>query len=513
MDSRRLPIMSMSRPSDLESTAAMPHTHADFFAQRELRAPGGLTDFLATLKSAPIARLIYMSGVSPTASNSLAAGVALLADAFEAPPPNLLPLALVDDASIACVDCSALDDPDGESGRAVVRWHLKAIDPDFNGALVDSDPIEYIKSLVDEFDGREAGIRSVLKVAKSYKKKFAERRPAGYDLRPIQLACQNVVIGLATLQHDAMFNALRVPDYETCEVSHLATHEGNRALAALLLCDAFQNGGTMELRFGTRETPKPVPPALRRFGRSRGIALGVEDEHAVTPSEARELFLAVTPMPDDLLGRCADILDRGAISPERLCYTLMSADIWKAIELDYILATSSRAASILSGGCAPAMRGDRLAEIEACRAASMVGMLYRRLLKMAADSSGPGEVRIFEDDATRVSWTIREDVGAAAFVGVPAGPLPWQDRSRRGPGFAENGFLIAVPRGLPTPADVQLVGQLQDEHPEAVVVLVVPADMTDVVSPDCFTLSCPERLAELDEGIERRLARLRVTRA
>ena len=80
-------------------------------------------------------------------------------------------------------------------------------------------------------------------------------------------------------------------------------HESNRALSALLLCDAFQNGGTMEIRFGTAEKPKLFPPALRRFGRTHGIILGEEDPSSISPAEARSLFGAVTPMPDDLRER------------------------------------------------------------------------------------------------------------------------------------------------------------------------------------------------------------------
>ena len=95
---------------------------------------------------------------------------------------------------------------------------------------------------------------------------------------------------------------------------HVATHEANRALAALTLCDAFQNGGTMEIRFDRDarfmqdgkpityhgHPEKAVPASLRRFGRTVGVTLGAEDPRAITPAEARELFLAITPMPAEL---------------------------------------------------------------------------------------------------------------------------------------------------------------------------------------------------------------------
>lgn len=501
----------MSLPSDsFDDAAAL--SYEMFVQERQVVLPAGLLEFMESRAARQIETKIYWSGGSTRSSNSLASGIQLLANAFEAPPPNLLPLLAVDDASIACVICAPIDAPHTDEPQPVVRWHLKAIGPQFNGAVLDSDSVEFLHSVAEELNGRETGMRSVLRIATTYKQKFLDRRPAAYDLRPIQLACQNVVIGLAALKHDAVFNGLRVVEFETCEVSHLATHEGNRALTALLLCDAFQNGGTMELRFGSESHPKVIPPAMRRFARSRSIELGGEDPYAVTPSEARELFVAVTPMPDNLRDRCFDVLDRGMLSPERLCFTLMAGDIWKAIELDYILATSSRAASILNGGSAPELRSERLPEIEICRSALMLGMLFARLQRIPRDPAQPGEMRVFEDEASRIEWTIRENDGAVAFAGVPAGALPWQDGKRGSLVVTGRGLLIAIARGLPVPADFELVRQLQQDFTDATVILVVPSDLMDFVPPDVTAVFCPERVAELDMGIEKRLAKLRVSR-
>ena len=37
----------------------------------------------------------------------------------------------------------------------MVRWHLKAIDPRFNGEMLDSDVIAYLRSIGEEIEGRE----------------------------------------------------------------------------------------------------------------------------------------------------------------------------------------------------------------------------------------------------------------------------------------------------------------------------------------------------------------------
>ena len=316
---------------------------------------------------------------------------------------------------------------------------------------------------------------------------------------------------MAALRHDAGFDGLRVTVYLTCETPHVATHEANRAMAGLLLCDAFQNGGTMEIRFGERDKEESVPPALRRFGRAIGVFLGVEDGHCISPQEARNLFLAVTPMPEELHEQCDDLIDRGIISPERLCYTLMSS-IWQSIELDYILATSARVESILRGGALPELRRQRTAEIEICRAALMLGMLQRHIDNSDTAAQSAGSVRVFEDGTPRVSWSVRAEVGAAAIIGAPEERLPWACVGRKAIPPGEGGYLICVPRGLPTPEDHQLVRDLQVEHPNAAVALLVPADMVDTVPREILLMVCPAGIAALDTDIERRLAMLRVGR-
>ncbi|MEL6357967.1 MAG: hypothetical protein AAFQ37_13655, partial [Bacteroidota bacterium] len=100
-----------------------------------------------------------------------------------------------------------------------------------------------------------------------------------------------IIIGLASLHYDPVFDGLRVEAYVTCEVAHLAAGEADRAMAALLLCDAFQCGGTMEIRFGRAGQERPVPAALRRFARVRGVEIGASDVNSISPAEARELFI------------------------------------------------------------------------------------------------------------------------------------------------------------------------------------------------------------------------------
>jgi hypothetical protein len=485
---------------------------------RGLIMPAGLLDVLQGEVGRRLHHLIYWPDGYANQANSLAFAQSLLSEGIWLPPPNLLPLLPIDDASIACALCMAIDedddDPDGVPERAaVVRWHLGAIDEAFQGALVDTDAAAYLASVDEELAIRDKSLADVKGRAANYYRKYVAtgKLPRDFVERPVQMACQNIVVGLATLRQDVTFDGLRVGYYLTCEAPHLATHEADRGLTALLLCDAFQGGGTMEVRFGDKGCGQHVPAALSRFARSLGTPVGLEDPRAITPAEARQLFLAVTPMPDELRGRVTELLDGGSVRPERLCFVLMSA-IWSAIELDYMLGTTGRATTILRGGADPEDRRARLPELEICRAALMAGTLFRRLSNTDAAAVSSTGIRVFEDAGARVEWSVRTEIGAVALAGY-AGDLPWAPSGRPRIALAPGALLLAVPRALPLPGDFRRVRDLMGEHPDWTVALLTPADMVECVPDDIPLLAFPDRLAELDSQIERRLAKSRVGRA
>ncbi len=429
---------------------------------------------------------------------------------------DMLPLSIIDELSVACV---ALNDRDSFRRGDVIRLFRTDVPSGVQGALFDIDPLLYIASLEEELAARQTGLHRVLdQIGPAYEESHLarEKRPRDYVVRPVRIACQNVIVALGAIAQDSSFDGLAVPAWQTCEVPHVATHEGNRALAALTLCDAFENGGTMEIRFDRevrvikdgRTVRLPghpegaVPASLRRFGRTVGVALGATDPAAITPDEARELFLAITPLPDGLRARVDTAVRRRGITPERVCFLLLS-QIWREIEMDFLLATSARAPSILDGGAPWTDRPSRQAESEVCRAAVMAGMYFRRLNATDA-AAGGGEVRVVEDRTKGVVWTVHEKSAAITFSGLePGGSLPWVH------GVASADHVTVFARTAVTADAIDGIKRSEVPGPH---VLLVPADMP--VPPDCPVpvLRCPDRLADIDKSIEDRLLSSRISR-
>lgn len=450
------------------------------------------------------------------APHGLRFAVRALWDAIDPPPENLLPIMPVCDGSFACVVCDHdISDGSFHKGQAheVVRWHLGVVDDGKQGELLDLDAISYIRSMSKELSIRKAERKSVEKTATNYYNNFVVkgRRPRVDVRRPVQLACQNVIIGLASLHYDAVFDGLRVEAYATCEVAHLATGEADRAMAALLLCDAFQSGGTMEIRFGRANRERPIPPALHRFARVRGIQIGAKDPRAISPAEARELFISVSPMTEELRLRAFEAFDTGVITPERLCYCLMSG-LWSDIELSYLLATTPRAPRILEGGSDPEDRMARCAESESCRAAAMVGMLKNRLENGAPKANQSPIVEVLEDWRLDSNWVVLSEVGAVAFAQLEGNEVPWL---RKGTGARlKDGkeALVVLPRGMPFLTDAAVVARLQEDQPEAAVFLLVPSDADMSGFPGVPFLRCPQTLDVIDQSVRGKLDTLRISR-
>ncbi|MFF0544121.1 hypothetical protein ACFYTF_14925 [Nocardia thailandica] len=501
-----------------------------YFRQRGLCVPSGL-NAARVLAATELPELAYR--LDPGVAHCPSVGWAreLAASSPWPMPDNLFPLLPVDDESFACVVVAPLDRPDLPGAGVVVRWHLGLTRPEQQAALLDTDAGAYVTSVVEELAARPRGLTRILdEIGPAYEVAYLgkSKRPRDFVIRPVRIACQNVIIGLAAFAHDSGIDGMGVLAWQTCEVPHVATHEANRALAALMLCDAYSSGGTMEIRFDrparlsasgvgrsgaplaieTRYRGHPemrVPASLRRFARAAGFELGADDPAAVSPREARLLFRAVTPMPPELAARVDAAVDAGIATPERFCYALL-ADVWRPIELDYLLATTDRAGSILAGGADWQDRDARRAEAEVSRVAVLLGMLFRRLNATDA-AAADGSARLIEDMKVGVRWHIDPQWGSVRFTGLADGmALPWTDRRT-----ATVTEVTVYPRAFVTEATAARVAA---DVGAGVSALAVPADCDlPQLPPHVVVLVCPDRTEDLDKAVERKLLAGRTTRA
>ncbi|MCX4856816.1 hypothetical protein [Streptomyces canus] len=485
-------------------------------AERGLRATQSLAELWTAALPPEVRDLVYLPTARPNGQDI--AWAERVIEASDWPLlPNLLPIMPVDERSFACVVLSDADGPTLPGEGAVVRWHLDVKDKSHQARLLDVDCMSYVWSIAEELRARDEGLTIVLdEVGPAYQEAFLanDKRPRDFIVRPVRIACQNVIVGLAAFSQDSAFDGLGVVAWQACEVPHVATNEATRALAALMLCDAFKSGGTMEVRFDRparatglsrhiRGHPEGrVPAGLRRLGRTVGVELGLDDPRSISPGEARELFRAVTPMPDDLRGRVDFATTNEGIAPERLYFALMTGT-WHPLELDFMLATTGRTASIISGGAHWRDRSARQAESEVCRAAVMAGMLHNRLNNR--DSAGEGSgVRVLEDNRQGVRWHVDADDACVEYANLDSSqPLAW---CAHGPAAR----LRVFPRTAVTPRTIEAMRTVGDDTTAA---LLVPLDSPVTVPSDILVMRCSDRLADLDKAIEGKLLTSRISRA
>jgi hypothetical protein len=479
-----------------------------FLMLRSLEAPEEFAKVLSGEYPEVLDGLVYHLGSGE--AEDLPWALDALENAATPAPRELIPFMPVDDRSLACVVCKGIKDAPPDDYGKVVRWHLDDVPAGAQRQVLDVGIQEYLDTMVEDLSARERGQERISRIIERYDESHGASgtRPRHYHERPLRVAVQNVIIGQAAIRHDDMFNGLAASAWQTCQVPHVAAHEGNRALAALTLGEAFRSGGTMEIRFD-KHPERRVPAVLRQFARTRGIQLGSRDPQAIHPVEARELMWAVTEMPDQLRNRLEQLTNAGHVTPERACFLLLSG-VWLPIELEFLVATSGRLFSILEGRTDPLCRPARQAELAVCRAAHMLGVLFRLLSSPEGHDSVAREVPVHEDRRKTITWEMVPEIGAVSMHGEGLWPLPWTNNQREKPG---NGHAVLVlPRHTLSDRDI-VEASHRAKHAGAAVAFLCPQEEKPSVPGDTLLMNCPDALEAIDRSIERRLLASRVGRS
>ncbi len=459
---------------------------ARYTALRGLRMPEALERALTSVPPAGLEALIYRARPPDNRPPALSWALGVLRTAAQPAPRNLVPLMPVDDRSLACVVCT----PSTASGPpfgAVVRWHLDDIPARAQGQVLDVDVEHYLDMQARQLRALEVGLDRMSDVAEKYHKDFGSKGTSArsYVVRPVRLAVQNVIVGLAAWHYDRKFDALAVSAWQVCEVPHLAAHEGVRGLLALTLGEAFRSGSTMEIRF--HDHPEGgVPAALRQLARVRAITLS--EHKSILPAESRALLWHVCGLDESLRDSLRRMAAAGLLSPERACYSLL-AGVWTAAGLDYLTRTAPRIAErVLRGGSSPLDWPSHRTELKLARRAFLVE-------RLVAATGMSDDAKTFEDSPQRLRW--RVDRGSEGVVVSDTCTTPaWV-----GAEHLRDGDLI-LPRD---------VVEAYDEVP-AGALLLLPADAV-APGPPARVVRAPWTLAEVDREVESRMNALATARA
>jgi hypothetical protein len=181
----------------------------EYCRNRGLVAPASLVAAHAQ-PSSELRNLLYRPSLDPSRPPSLEWACQII-DACPWPLlRNLIPLLPVDEQSFACVVASPEEALGLPGEGAVVRWHLGVHRPEHQATLVHISTDLYVRSVAEELRARPVGLSRILdEIGPTYKESHLKhgRRPRDYVVRPVRLACQNVIVGLAALRGTARCHA------------------------------------------------------------------------------------------------------------------------------------------------------------------------------------------------------------------------------------------------------------------------------------------------------------------
>ncbi len=357
--------------------------------------------------------------------------------------------------------------------------------------------------------------------------------PRNHVWRPYRFCVQDVVLGLVVVRHSLENNCLEVDVCLASDVPEYEPGSGARMTSAFLLSEAYKCGGTMEIRFSQYVEGGRVATSLRRFARKLGVKFEHVTEGRITPSEARQLYMALTGFSPSLRDQIVALSMQGRLSQERACYAVQHG-LWTRAELENIILGSPRADSILGGDALPEQRHLYLNDLLHARAAVMGGFLDRKLAKR--ERGDANEALDLEDDVRPLEISFDATYYAKVYSCSEDVPIPWsRDQAQGLVNLPAESQLIALLRArdvedlaLRFEQDLDLAGRLttslNSQATHGLVCILVPRDYEELPQDfrERFTntaqnhgvhiMICPETTVSLDADAVRRLASSRIMR-
>ena len=368
---------------------------------------------------------------------------------------------------------------------------------------------------------------------KDFDENFTKKNklPKSRDIRPIRFAVRDCVIGLLALKHQYKENVIEVGVFLTKDPDWIEGFSGTKVATLFILCDAYQCGSTMGIRFINKVEDGTIPINIIALADSLGIELKYITEGFITPKESRMLFLALTGFSEAATRRIMELSLSNLIAPERICYLVHHA-IWTLEEMESILLGCDHPELILNG---KAEIQDYLLYADVLyrtRMTIMGGFLDR---KMRLKEVYEGEVFV-DIEANDRDFDISFDSRnfAKVYMTHEDTPIPWVEEREDWVIPTGHRLVVAI-RGYDWPdlhnnleRDIKMCREMfwnyADDIPTTLCILV-PRDVinsaeesyrkkyvAELEEAGVYLMICPELLVGIDCDAQKRLQQMKLIR-
>jgi hypothetical protein len=350
--------------------------------------------------------------------------------------------------------------------------------------------------------------------------------PKGHVWKPYRFAVQDVILGLTVVKHSRFDNLLEVDVCLMADPPQFPEHSGARIMMTALLSEAFECGGSMEIRFRENVLHGKVPGEIVSFAKSLGIELKHAEKGHITPKESRELYIALTGFSAEARLKVMQLAVEGKLSSERACFMVQNK-IWELSEMESILLGATLPHRVLLGITPPELGTLYQHDLMHARNAVLGGYLDRKM-KQRERRIAEGVIEL-EADENDVHIAFDAEHQAKIYTAHEEFELPeWQGKYKR---IQANEIMYVLVRARNSN---DLMSNLQDDLAAATslasksngrkVLMLFPRDFHDLDSRwqthigqlldkmGVALMVCPESVSGLDDDAETRLRKSRVIR-
>ncbi len=354
--------------------------------------------------------------------------------------------------------------------------------------------------------------------------------PRKHQSRSYRFCVQDVVLGITVLSLNQI-NQVEVDVFLTASIPEYESDSGARALALMLISEAFHSGGTMEIKFTKNVESGHVPQELVHLASNVGVEFSNINEGIISSSETIQFYIALTGFSPQMRELLRSLDESGRISAVQVCYSIQRG-IWERSEVEAIVLTAPNSARLLSGWGKPEYRHLNFQDVVNGRGAVLYGNLLRHL---RARSHSLGEkLTLLEDDDRELEVSLDGDSYAATFLCQQEDiKIPWLFKTKNEP-MPENWdknsagrpftVMIRARDGLDLmqnlSRDLYQAGQIHEENQTGPVYVLVPRDFEKISSEFLSAINKEfpagtgimvyrEFVSALDEDVYQRLKRTR----